>query len=201
MIMGRGRLSATAGLAVSALVSLDLHATRADTLEQALILSYQNNPQLNAQRAATRAVDESVGVALGGYRPRVTATASSNEVYQDTLSRVTVPTQGGGSLTTYPRTAGENAVNAMGLTATQTLFNGFQTGNRTRQAEAQVLGSRETLRTAEQTVLLSAATAYMNLLRDSAILELQRSNVTVLEATLRQLRRQSPVSRLAAPRC
>src|SRR4051794_17287075 len=188
MIMGRGRLSATAGLAVSALVSLDLHATRADTLEQALVLTYQNNPQLNAQRAATRAVDENVGVALGGYRPRVTATASSNEVYQETLSRVTVPTPGGGTLTTYPRTFGENAVNSMGLTATQTLFNGFQTGNRTRQAEAQVLGSRETLRTAEQAVLLSAATAYMNLLRDSAILELQRSNVTVLEATLRQTR-------------
>jgi len=68
------------------------------------------------------------------------------------------------------------------------LFNGFQTGNRTRQAEAQVFSARELLRTAEQTVLLNAVTAYMNLLRDTAILELQRSNVTVLEATLRQTR-------------
>src|SRR5436305_11308277 len=75
-----------------------------------------------------------------------------------------------------------------GMTGTQTLFNGFQTSNRTRQAESQVFGSRETLRTAEQTVLLNAATAYMNLLRDTAILDLQRSNVTVLEATLRQTR-------------
>ena len=51
-----------------------------------------------------------------------------------------------------------------------------------------MFAARETLRTTEQTVLLSAVTAYMNLLRDTAILELQRSNVNVLEATLRQTR-------------
>ena len=75
-----------------------------------------------------------------------------------------------------------------GLTATQTLFNGFQTATRTRQAEGQVFSARETLRTTEPNVLLSAATAYMNLLQTAAILELQRSNVNVLEVTLRQTR-------------
>jgi outer membrane protein len=74
------------------------------------------------------------------------------------------------------------------LTITQTLFNGFQNAGRTGQAEAQVLAARETLRATEQAVLLAAATAYMNLSRDGAILELQRSNVNVLEATLRQTR-------------
>jgi len=70
----------------------------------------------------------------------------------------------------------------------QTLYNGFQTATRTRQAEGQVFSAREQLRTTEQTVLLSAATAYMNLLQTAAILELQRSNVNVLEVTLRQTR-------------
>jgi len=74
------------------------------------------------------------------------------------------------------------------LTGTQTLFNGFQTGNRTRQAESQVFAARETLRSTEQTVLLNAATAYMNLLRDAAILDLQRRNVEVLQEQLRQTR-------------
>jgi outer membrane protein len=74
------------------------------------------------------------------------------------------------------------------VTATQTLYNGLQTGNRTRQAEQQVYSAREVLRSTEQTVLLNGATAYMNLLRDAAILELQRSNVNVLEVTLRQTR-------------
>jgi outer membrane protein len=68
------------------------------------------------------------------------------------------------------------------------LLNGFQTGNRTRLAEMQVLAARETLRNVEQTVLLSAVNAYMNLLRDTAILELQRSNVEVLDEQLRQSR-------------
>ncbi len=151
----------------------------ADTLEQALVQAYQNNPQLNAQRASARATDENVSIALGGYRPRLTATSSLSEVYLENVARA-----GSSSV----RTAGENAVTTYGATGTQTLFNGFQTGNRTRQAESQVFAARETLRNTEQTVLLSAVTAYMNLLRDAAVLELQRSNVNVLEATLRQTR-------------
>ncbi len=86
------------------------------------------------------------------------------------------------------KTQGATVVNAAGVTVTQTLLNGFQTGNRTRQAEGQVFAARETLRTTEQTVLLNAATAYMNLLQTAAILDLQRSNVNVLEVTLRQTR-------------
>jgi outer membrane protein len=177
MLKGRRRYLFTlrANVAVAAVMLASLPAG-AETLEQALVQSYQNNPQLNAQRAAARATDENVAIALGGYRPRLTATSSLSEVYLENVAR------GAG------RTAGENAVSTVGATGTQTLFNGFQTGNRTRQAESQVFAARETLRNTEQTVLLSAVTAYMNLLRDGAVLELQRSNVNVLEATLRQTR-------------
>jgi outer membrane protein len=153
----------------------------ADTLEGALALAYQNNPQLNAQRAATRATDEGVGIALSGYRPKVAATAEAGEQYLDTLTKL------GGGLAPV-RSSGATATAAYGLTATQTLFDGFQNAGRTRQAEAQVLAAREALRAAEQSVLLTGANAYMNLLRDGAILGLQRSNVSVLEAMLRQTR-------------
>jgi outer membrane protein len=156
----------------------------AGTLEGALILAYQTNPQLNAQRAATRATDENVTSALAGYRPRVTGTSSLAEQYIDQVTKAT--SSAGPPI--YAQTKGAGATSTFGLTTTQTLFNGFQTGNRTRQAEGQVFAARETLRSSEQTVLLSAATAYMNLLRDAAILELQRSNVNVLEVTLRQTR-------------
>jgi outer membrane protein len=172
-------------VATTALAAPGLRPAAADTLEGALIQAYRNNAQLNAQRAATRAVDENVAIALGGYRPRVTATGSLSQVYLDTLNK----SPGAAGLpATYTRQTGEAGVSSFGATATQTLFNGFQTSSRTRQAEAQVFAARETLRTTEQNVLLSAVTAYMNLLRDTAILELQRSNVTVLEATLRQTR-------------
>ena len=92
---------------------------------------------------------------------------------------------------TFPNTVVYNNVatnfgsRGIGATATQTLYNGFQTANRTRQAESQVMGARETLRVTEQQVLLDAATAYMNLLRDQAILDLNRRNVEGLTEQLK----------------
>ncbi len=177
------------------------------SMNAALEQAYFNNPTLNAQRAAARVVDENVPTALSGYRPRVTGTSSLTDIYlenlvknqnsitfsandpvnkscpRDLLGKSTCPT-----FPTYDKTQGNVAVTSAGLNVTQTLFNGFQTANRTRLAEGQVFSARETLRTSEQTILLNAATAYMNLLRDAAILELQRSNVNVLEVTLRQTR-------------
>src|SRR5215831_4450780 len=99
--------------------------TVADTLNGALVEAYRSNPTLNAQRAATRATDENVPIALGGYRPRLSATSSISEAYIDNLTRV--PSAGFNS---YSRQTGENAVSSFGVTGTQTLFNGFQTGNR-----------------------------------------------------------------------
>ena len=157
----------------------------AGTMDLALVQAYQNNPQLNAQRSATRATDENVPTALAGYRPRVTGTSSLTEQYLDQLTRAG-NTAGGAQL--YNQAVGTVAVSSFGVTTTQTLFNGFQTANRTRQAEGQVFSAREVLRSTEQNTLLNAATAYMNLLQTAAILELQRSNVNVLEVTLRQTR-------------
>jgi outer membrane protein len=154
----------------------------ADTIEAALVRAYQNNPQLNAQRAAVRSTDENVPQALSGYRPKVALTASLGYQYTDINS-----TQGG-TPTQLVRTEihGANPPRAAGLTVTQTLFNGNQTANKTRAAESQVSGAREGLRVLEQSVLLSAATIYMDYLRDSAIVEVQRSNTRVLEQTLKQ---------------
>jgi outer membrane protein len=156
----------------------------ADTIEAALVRAYQTNPQLNAQRASVRATDENVPQALSGYRPRVAITASAGYQYQDSL------TTAGGSPTNLVRSVvhGANAPRSAGLTVSQTLFNGQQTANRTRAAESQVSGSREALRVLEQSVLLAAATIYMDYLRDAAIVEVQRSNVRVLEQTLKQTR-------------
>src|SRR5215470_10163472 len=154
----------------------------ADTIEAALVRAYQNNPQLNAQRAQVRSTDENVPQALSGYRPKVAVTASAGYQYTDTLST------SGGTPTQIVRTEthGANPPRSVGATVTQTLFNGQQTANKTRAAESQVSGAREALRVLEQTVLLNAATIYMDYLRDSAIVEVQKSNVRVLGQTLKQ---------------
>ncbi len=168
------------GIAVAAIPA------RAETLESALMQAYQNNPTLNSQRASVRATDEGVPQALSGYRPKVTITGFGGEQSLSNTAKVGGFTPG--TQTSYLTQSGYNATYSAGATVTQTLANGFQTANKTRQAEAQVFAARETLRVTEQTVLLSAATAYMNLLRDSAILDLQRRNVEVLQEQLRQTR-------------
>jgi outer membrane protein len=147
------------------------------------VQAYQNNPTLNAQRAALRAQDEAVPQALSGYRPRVSLTTSVGSQYQTTLSKSV-----SNNTPVYTGAEGVFTPHAVGITVQQTLFNGYRTANRTRQAEAQVSAGRATLAVTEQTVLLNAATAYMNLIRDSAILDLQRKNVEVLQEQLRQTR-------------
>jgi outer membrane protein len=190
---GRGVRAYSVGVAVFALtgaIAIGGTAAVADTLEWALVQAYQNNPSLNAQRAALRATDENVPQALSGYRPKLSITGNAGDNYTTLLSH------------TYGSTgavSGSSSVNTpyvsrgVGATATQTLYNGLQTANRVRQAESQVMGARETLRVTEQQVLLDAATAYMNLLRDEAILELNRRNVEVLTEQLKQTRDRASV--------
>ena len=171
----------------SAVIAATCTLAAADTLDWALVQAYQNNPSLNAQRASLRSTDENVPQALSGYRPKLSVTSSDGFNYASTLSD-TVSQSVSPNSVTYSNLARDFGSRGIGATATQTLYNGFQTANRTRQAESQVMGARETLRVTEQQVLLDASTSYMNLLRDSAILDLNRSNVEVLTEQLKQTR-------------
>src|SRR5580698_9362370 len=184
----RARCVPLASLAVaSATLALWGGTAAADTLEWALVQSYQNNPSLNAQRAQLRSIDENVPQALSGYRPKLTVTGNSGYDYASTISHSVNQTVFPNSVT-YTNLEDSFVQRGVALSATQTLYNGMQTANRVRQAESQVMGARETLRVTEQQVLLDAATAYMNLLRDQAVLELQRRNVEVLTEQLKQTR-------------
>ncbi|HEV7822563.1 MAG TPA: TolC family protein, partial [Burkholderiales bacterium] len=140
-----GRTAIAVGAAL-ALVFGFSGSGRADSIEAALVRSYQNNPQLNAQRASVRSTDENVPQALSGYRPRVSITASVGEQYSDTLTVTR-----GAANTTYTNLHGYNVPRAVGATVTQNVFNGFQTANRVRGAESQVSAAREGLRVLEQT--------------------------------------------------
>ena len=149
-------------------------AVHAETISGALAKSYGYSPDLNQQRAATRAADEGVPRATAGWRPTLSATSSIGLAQTKTVDKGAVRLD----TDTVPR------VNSVALT--QTLYNGGRVGNSVRQAETTVLQSRETLRQSEQDILVGAATAYMNVLRDTALLDLQNNNVSVLEQQLKQ---------------
>ena len=174
-------------------IGMGADCARADTLEWALVQAYQNNPSLNAQRAALRATDENVPQALSGYRPKLSLTANGGYNYTNATSAFPLTT--GGPINTI-QYAQQFLSRGVGATGSYTLFNGWQTANKTRQAESQVDAMRETLRVTEQQVLLDAATAYMNLLRDQAILDLNRRNVEVLTEQLKQTRERYQIGEL-----
>ena len=165
--------AAALGFALSAGVA---PAALAQTMEAALARAYSGNPTLNAQRASVRATDENVPQALSGYRPRITASADIGASIVDSRT----PGLGDSTTRLGPRGAG--------VQIDQNIFDGGRTRSSVGQAEAQVLGARATLQNTEQNVLLDAATSYMNVLRDTAILDLNRNNVEVLEEQLRQTR-------------
>jgi outer membrane protein len=160
-------------------------AGMAETLPGALARAYADNPTLNAERAGVRANDENVPRALSGYRPSIAATASAGTSY---VTGRTGLFQG-----RYRETLFERQI---GLQVSQNLFDGFRTANSVRQAESQVLGSRESLRRTEHDTLYSAAQSYMDVLRDTAILDLQRNNVEVLEEQLYQTRERFLVGQI-----
>jgi outer membrane protein len=164
-------LAALAGVLAAA------SSARSETIADALKKAYFNNPDINQQRAAVRASDENVPKANAGYLPSVNATADAG--LQDFDFQATGLGSGvAGTYYTKPR--------GFGVTATQNLWNGNRTINGVRQAESGVMAAREQLRFTEQNVLLDGVTHYMDVLRDTAILSLDRNNVDVLTEQLRQ---------------
>jgi outer membrane protein len=164
-------LQRTAIAALSA--ALLASGAHAETIGGALAKAYLNNPDINQQRAAVRAQDENIPKANSGYYPTVTAQGSAGANHLEESGPLTHETAD-----TVPR--------GVSLSVTETLWNGNRTGNSVRQAESGVLGAREQLRNTEQNVLLEAVTYYMDVLRDTAILDLDRNNVEVLQEQLRQ---------------
>ncbi|MBV8664695.1 MAG: TolC family outer membrane protein [Hyphomicrobiales bacterium] len=163
-------LVSAAAIALTTTIS----SAHAETLGGALAKAYFYNPDINQQRAAVRVADENMPKASAGFLPTVNAEGDVGLSNQQE-SQPGAPNL---NISDVPR--------GYGITASETLWNGNRTINSVRQAESGVLGAREQLRNTEQNVLLAAVTFYMDVMRDTAILGLDRNNVEVLQEQLRQ---------------
>ena len=143
----------------------------ATTLQDALAQAYMNNPTILAERARLRATDEGVPQALSNWRPTVTISGDVGKERRDTTI---VETQN--VINRNPR--------GYGLTITQSLYRGGRTTAATRRADAEVRSNRARLAAAEQTVLLAAATAYVNVVRGAEVVKLNINNEKVLQRQL-----------------
>ena len=150
-------------------VMMPITGVHAETLQDVLASTYDNNPTLKARRANVRGVDEQVPQALSGWRPQVFATGEIAAQSHDT----NVP---GVDKNSNPREAA--------LTVSQPIYTGGQTVASTKAAEATVLAARSGLESTEQGVFRDAVAAYMNVLRDEALVDLNRNNSVVLRRQL-----------------
>jgi outer membrane protein len=164
------------GICASAvIICLQAFPARAeqDTIEQAWVSAYQNNPSLEAERAKLRATDEQVAQALSHWRPSFDVNAGVTRTWQHTPSDSGVP-------------ASEFAKNGdtYGGELKQPLFRGFRTVAETDAAEEQVKAGRAQLQSAEQQLLLDTGKAFLDTLRDEIILANDRDEENVLQKKL-----------------
>ena len=147
----------------------------AQSLEEALANAYVSNPTIESQRAQLRATDELVPQALSGYRPTVEAGADAGY----SRSRLRGPDSRG-------ETATRQSLNQRGLdlSVVQPLYSGGRTQAGTKRAEALVEAQRADLLSTEQSVLLDGATAYLDVVRDQAVVDLNVNNEQVLRRQL-----------------
>ena len=157
-------------LGVGSLVAALMAGTAsADTLRDALVSTYATNPTITGQRESLRATDANVAIARAAGRPRVSATVGINR----DLSRSGILDTGGKGPTA-----------SVGVDLSYPLFNGGSVKNDVNAAKTRVEAGRATLRAVEGDVFTEAVAAYMDVIRDRAIVELNANNVQVLNTNL-----------------
>jgi outer membrane protein len=157
-------------ISASLVAALMAGTASADTLRDALVSSYNTNPTLTAQREALKATDATVAIAKAAGRPQISGTAALNR----DLTRRGILNTGGSKGPTL----------SLGADLSVPLYTGGAVKNSVRAAETRVDSGRATLRAVEGDVFTQAVAAYMDVIRDRSVVELNQNNVKVLQTNL-----------------
>jgi outer membrane protein len=153
--------------------SLLATSASADTLREALVSAYRTNPTLTGQREALKVNDAGVAIARAAGRPAITGTVGVN---RDLTAS--------GSL----RRVGKGPYLTSGVDLSLPLYAGGSVKNGVAAAKTRVEAGRATLRAVEGDVFTEAVAAYMDVIRDRAIVELNENQVRVLGTNLQATR-------------
>ena len=193
-------------LLASLLVSITLivlnlgNVAYSQSLQEALGLAYINNPTLNAERVGVRAVKKTKAQAIARFLPSISATASYGDRGIDlnptkvetepvcaNLSKFDIKNEGEDCLSFNSNPVARvsedieiKPATQIQLSLDQVLFD-WRTVGGLQQVESGILRQRHSLLATEQEVLLETATAYMDVIRDSAIVDSRKSNIEFLE--------------------
>ncbi len=168
--MRRKRLAILALAAAAA-----TNAARADPaplgFTDALVLAYQTNPRLLAARRQLAETDEQVPQALSGWRPHVTVTGSiGGALFDDNMDAAHDPEH--------------RAPQDYELKLSQNIYTSGQIRAQTQRAESEVRAGRANLHSTEAEVLLAAAAAYLDVVRDREVVALNAHQVSVQRDTV-----------------
>ena len=191
------RRLATLLVSITFIVLIFTNVTYSQSLKEALGLAFINNPTLNAERVGVRAVKKTRSQALARFFPSISATASYGDRGID-LNPTTVKTEpvyadlSGTPVSDLRIPTGSNPVARVSdditikpatqiqLSLDQVLFD-WRTVSGLQQVDSGILRQQHSLLATEQEVLLDTATAYMDVIRDTAIVDLRMSNIEFLE--------------------
>ncbi len=153
-------------------------AAIAFTLEEALVHVYWTNPQLEARRAHRLSSDEVLARVLANWHPSIdmTGDVAYGSFEKDQANRYTS--------------------RAVQLSLTQPLYRGGRTVAQVKQVESQIRSEGQQLVHTEQTVLLAATIAYLNLWRDEAVLSLSLGSEDVLRRQMHAARERFSVGEI-----
>ncbi len=163
-------------LTASLVATLAATTASADTLREALANAYRTNPSLTGQREALKVNDAGVAVARAAGRPQIIGTVGVNRNL--TRSGVIRQTQG----------TDHNISLSGGVDLSMPIFSGGSVRNSVAAAKTRVEAGRATLRAVEGDVFTDAVAAYMDVIRDRAIVELNTNQVKVLGTNLEATR-------------
>jgi outer membrane protein len=160
------------GSVAGLVLALAASSPQAQTLTQALAETYNTNPQLLAQRALLRATDEQVPQALSFWRPTVNFAGqvgfSTNSLEEPLIGRRHILLR----------------PDLLQFQANQPIYRGGRTEAQTRQAINTVESTRAQTLAVETAVFQAVAMAYLDVVRDQALVEVNRNNVEVLRKQL-----------------
>ncbi len=146
----------------------------AQDLYSVLSYTYQSNPTILSQRTYLKSLDENLALAMSGWRPTAQAQGGISVDHEDSNN------------TPYGGT----------ISANQNIFDGFNTTASIKAAEHQIRSGRYQLYSVEQSILTLAASAYVDVLRDQAVLDLQIKNEQVLQRDLETNRNRFEVGEI-----
>lgn len=148
----------------------------AQSIEETLSNAYTQSTQLGGARAQQRATDEQVPQALSNWRPTVTATAGITRAHTEIAPPAAAISTG--------QAPGWNTQKTVGVQVVQNIYRGGRTEAQTSQATNAVKAGQAQLKATEQAVLLQAAQAYLDVVRDQSTVDLNASNEAVLKRQL-----------------